>query len=140
MIGVDFSICSRSALEFAVKVAPAGTFHLVHAFDVPFSGFLGSRDTRVEVRQQHERRLRRMIEQEMEAFLTSQVAEAVTLERILREGTVRDVIHHQVGQLQPDLLVVGTHGRTGIAHAILGSVAEDLLRDPPCDVLAVKAW
>jgi nucleotide-binding universal stress UspA family protein len=36
--------------------------------------------------------------------------------------------------------VVGTHGRTGVAHAILGSIAGKLLRRPRCDVLAVRAW
>jgi nucleotide-binding universal stress UspA family protein len=36
--------------------------------------------------------------------------------------------------------VVGTHGRTGVAHAILGSIAGKLLHRPRCDVLAVRAW
>jgi len=37
------------------------------------------------------------------------------------------------------IVVIGTHGRTAVAHAFLGSIAEDLLRNPLCDVLAVKA-
>ena len=43
-------------------------------------------------------------------------------------------------RVKDDDLVVGTHGRTGVARALLGSIAEDLLSNPPCDVLAVKAW
>ena len=58
----------------------------------------------------------------------------------MEEGAVREVIGRQVSRLNPDLLVIGTHGRTGVAHAFLGSVAEDLLKNPPCDVLVVKAW
>jgi nucleotide-binding universal stress UspA family protein len=38
-----------------------------------------------------------------------------------------------------DLIVMGTHGRTGISHALLGSVAERVLRRAPCPVLVVKA-
>jgi nucleotide-binding universal stress UspA family protein len=42
------------------------------------------------------------------------------------------------GRPRPDLLVVGTHGRSGLAHALLGSVAERLVRTAPCPVLVVK--
>jgi nucleotide-binding universal stress UspA family protein len=59
---------------------------------------------------------------------------------VLRRGAVGEVLREQIATLKPDLLVVGTHGRTGVAGAVLGSVATGLLSDPPCDVLAVKAW
>lgn len=140
LVGVDFSVYSRRAIEFAVKLVPAGQFHLVHAYDVPFKGFLYGRDTEREVSKQQEAEFQRMVEEEMGTFLSTLRTEAPKLERIMRQGLVRDVIHQQVDGLKPDLLVVGTHGRTGVAGAFLGSVAEDLLRNPPCDVLAVPAW
>ena len=37
-----------------------------------------------------------------------------------------------------DLIVIGTHGRTGLAHMIIGSVAEKVVRKAPCPVLSVK--
>ena len=39
---------------------------------------------------------------------------------------------------EADLVVVGTHGRTGVAHAVLGSVAERVVRTAPCPVLTVR--
>lgn len=42
------------------------------------------------------------------------------------------------GDLKADLLCVGTHGRTGLAHLILGSSAERIIREAPCPVLTVK--
>ena len=140
MVGVDFSIYSRRAVEFAVRFAPDSTFHLVHAYDVPFRGFLRGEDTRKEVTRQHQMEFEKMIEGEMATFLDSLEGKAPKLERIMQEGTVQEVIHRQISELKPDLLVIGTHGRTGVAHAFLGSVAEALLRNPPCDVMAVKAW
>jgi nucleotide-binding universal stress UspA family protein len=140
MVGVDFSIYSRRAVEFAVKFVPNGEFHLVHAYDVPFKGFLYGQGTRREVSKRHRVQFQQMIDEEMATFLASLEAKAPKLERVMQEGTVREVILRQIGRLKPGLLVIGTHGRTGVAHALLGSVAEDLLRDPPCDVLAVKAW
>lgn len=140
MVGVDFSVYSRRAIEFAVKFVPGGDFHLVHAYDVPFKGFLYGHDTRREVSKQHQAQFEHMVNAEMASFLDSLETPVPTLQRVAQEGEVRDVIHRQLDKLKPDLLVIGTHGRTGVAHAFLGSVAEDLLRQPPCDVLAVKAW
>ena len=40
-------------------------------------------------------------------------------------------------EAKPDLVVIGTHARGGIGHALLGSVAECVLVEAPCDVLAV---
>lgn len=140
MIGVDFSVYSRRAVEFAVRFVPAGTFHLVHAYDVPFKGFLHGADIRSEVSKQHEVEFQQMVDSEMATFLSTIETKAPELERIMEQGVVHEVLHRQVESLKPDLLVVGTHGRTGVAHALLGSIAEDLLRAPPCDVLAVNAW
>jgi nucleotide-binding universal stress UspA family protein len=58
----------------------------------------------------------------------------------LVNGMAQEVLLATANQLNADLVVAGTHGRAGIAHAVLGSVAEDLLRQAPCDVLVAKAW
>ena len=140
MVGIDFSVYSRRALACAIELVPEGEFHLVHAYDVPFKGFLYGQDSRKEVSEEHRAGFEKLINEEMATFLTTLEGEPPRFERIMQEGTVRDVLHQQIRSLSPDLLVIGTHGRTGVAHAILGSVAEDLLSEPPCDVLAVKAW
>ena len=140
MVGVDFSVYSRRALEFAIRFVPGGDVHLVHAYDVPFKGFLYGQDTRKQISDAHRAEFEKLIETEMTTFLASLEDKAPKLERTMQEGAVREVLYQQIGRQNPDLLVIGTHGRTGVAHAFLGSVAEDLLRDPPCDVLAVKAW
>lgn len=140
MVGVDFSVYSRRAVEFAVRFAPSAEFHLVHAYDVPFKGFLFGQDTRRQVSKQHQMQFQQMIDEEMGTFLASLEVKEPKLQRVMQEGLPQEVIHRQIGRIEPDLLVIGTHGRTGVAHAVLGSVADDLLRSPPCDVLAVKAW
>lgn len=140
VVAVDFSVYSRRAVEFAVTFAPGAAFHLVHAYDVPFKGFLTGHDTRREISKQHQVQFEKMIGEEMATFLASLQPKAPELQRIMQTGLVREVIHRQVDKLHADLLVIGTHGRTGVAHAFLGSVAEDMLAAPPCDVLAVKAW
>jgi nucleotide-binding universal stress UspA family protein len=54
------------------------------------------------------------------------------------EGQATDVICAVAEQLPADLIVMGTHGRTGLAHVLLGSVAERTLRRAPCPVLTVR--
>ncbi|MGN6110541.1 MAG: universal stress protein [Kofleriaceae bacterium] len=56
---------------------------------------------------------------------------------IVRVGDARTVVVEEVRARGTDLLVVGTHARTGLAHALLGSVAESILEAAPCDVLVV---
>lgn len=54
--------------------------------------------------------------------------------------SVRQALAAEIERIQPDLVVIGTHGRTGIGSALLGSVTTHLLQDPPIDVLAMRAW
>jgi len=140
LVAVDFSVYSRRAVEFALKFVPHGEFFLVHAFDVPFKSFAFGQPPLEEVSGKRQAQMDSMLDEEMQAFLATLDPCPSNLKKIFREGPARTVITEQVETLNPDLLVVGTHGRTGVAHAFLGSVAQDLLSDPPCDILAVKAW
>jgi len=140
LVGVDFSVYSRRAVEFALKFVPKGEIILVHAFDLPFKGFIYDQSTLDDVTKTQHKQMDAMLMEEMQALLTSLPSPPASLERIMLEGTVREVLSSQVKKLRPDLLVVGTHGRTGVTHALLGSVAGSLLSEPPCDVLTVKAW
>lgn len=55
----------------------------------------------------------------------------------VRHGKVSDVVKDLVGELEIDLLVLGTHGRTGLSKLLMGSVAEDIFRLAACPVLTV---
>jgi nucleotide-binding universal stress UspA family protein len=61
------------------------------------------------------------------------------LERVLREGPSAATVVAFAAELAADLIVMGTHGRTGLGRLFLGSVAEEVLRKAPCPVLTVKA-
>ena len=56
----------------------------------------------------------------------------------VEHGEPADTIVHKAQELGADLIVMGTHGRTGLAHIFLGSVAEKVVRRAPCPVLAVR--
>lgn len=138
MVGVDFSAPSAAAIEIAASLAPSARLHVVHAFHIPFKGFLhaGKSFDRMAKRQQQE--FTAAIDQDMAKFFETLKPELRSVERIVEEGSPPEVILGAVRAKKPDLLVVGTHGRSGLGRAILGSVAEYVLSHAPCDVLAVR--
>ena len=58
-------------------------------------------------------------------------------EVLVEEGDVRQVLLRQIAEKAIDLVVVSTHGRTGLGRVLLGSVAEAIFREAPCPVLTV---
>jgi nucleotide-binding universal stress UspA family protein len=64
---------------------------------------------------------------------------AVRVERVFREGPSTDVILEAADEYEADVIVMGTHGRTGFRRLVLGSVTEEVLRKARCPVLTVKA-
>ncbi|MDJ0522438.1 MAG: universal stress protein [Planctomycetota bacterium] len=60
------------------------------------------------------------------------------LEAVVREGKAAHVILQTIGEREPDLVVMGTHGRSKLDHLLIGSVAERVIRHAPCAVLTVR--
>lgn len=56
----------------------------------------------------------------------------------LRDGSPWDRIAVAAGELDADLIIISTHGRTGLSHALLGSNAERVVRHAPCPVLTLR--
>jgi nucleotide-binding universal stress UspA family protein len=63
---------------------------------------------------------------------------AVTVEHRLEEGAAAEWIIAVAEEVHANLIVMGTHGRTGLGRLLLGSVAEQVLRKAPCPVLTLK--
>ena len=76
-------------------------------------------------------------ERELEATVEEVVHHGVKARSLLREGAPDEEIIAAAAAERASLIVVGTHGRTGLAHVLLGSVAERVVRAAPCPVLTV---
>ncbi len=77
----------------------------------------------------------RMQEEEVERLKDG--LRTIQHEFLVETGDIRTVLLSLVGTTQSDLLVLGTHGRSGLGRVLLGSLAESLFRDAPCPVLTV---
>lgn len=134
LVATDFSESSRAALLAAAALFPQTAITLAHAFHVPFEGWLKS--------QSNHEQFAATEQNELEQFLADPSISADLRARITprnEEGELSNVIHHLLRETGADLLVLGAHGRSGIAHAALGSNAADLLASVKSDVLMVRA-
>lgn len=86
---------------------------------------------------EYHRELRKKAEAEVAAFLETHTADIPT-DVILREGDARGVILDVAAERDCDLLALGSHGRSGLRHVLIGSVAETVIRASTCDVLVVR--
>lgn len=141
VVGVDFSVHSRAAIRQTLRIAPGANLHLVHAYQVPFQGFLSRSDVSGELAYAERLEFNTFIKEEMDAL--EQRAErlgvlAGSIQGTVEEGDPRVVLRDACGRVNAELLVIGTHARTGLSEAIWGSVAADILEDPPCDLLVVR--
>jgi nucleotide-binding universal stress UspA family protein len=71
------------------------------------------------------------------AFAETESAPGITIEAVVREGNPAAEILEQAASMKTDLLVIGTHGRSGFERLVLGSVAEKVLRKASCPVMTV---
>ncbi len=136
---VDFSACSRAAVEWASRfaVAVAATVDVLHVWETPVH--VGP-EMLVHIPGERTQTLGQFTglraRGEMERFLAMTEQPQVVRGRI-ESGDPVEVIVRLAGDY--DLVVVGTHGRTGVQRLILGSVAERVVRLAPCAVAVVPA-
>ena len=138
LAAVDFSENAEQALEVAVDLAKqsGAELHVVHALDLPIPIFnpyaISIPDALLtQARDEASRRLRETVEKVGR--------QGVTAKSHLTEVPAAPAIARLAEDLGVDLVVMGTHGHTGLKHVLLGSVAERTLRLAPCSVLIVKA-
>jgi nucleotide-binding universal stress UspA family protein len=141
LVPTDFSPTSDAALAYARDLADryGASLQLLHVLEDPFvPGRFGSDDylgeppgVRTTILEDARARLaRRLLSTGRAAFGTS--GEVVF-------GRAAETIVDYAAGHGIDLIVMGTHGRTGMAHLLLGSVAERIVRTAPCPVLTVRS-
>jgi nucleotide-binding universal stress UspA family protein len=143
LVPVDYSEPSRVALLVAADFAKknGATLDVIHAWDRPsyVSDAVAVRQPDGTTRSLIEM-IRENAEREMNDFVAqTKLPAGVRCEKRLVGGNPAATILAELERGHHDLLVVGTHGRTGLPHLLLGSVAEKLVRLSPVPVLAVPS-
>jgi nucleotide-binding universal stress UspA family protein len=137
VVATDFSPESEKAIEYAVELAKKfdASVHLVHGFVVPvMPGPEGGLPIPPDVITDMEKAAKKGLAQSVERYSAARVP----MEAHLMWEDPRHAIIDVAKEVKADLLVLGTHGRKGLKRALLGSVAESVVRLAPCAVLAVR--
>ena len=74
----------------------------------------------------------------LDDLVPAEYREKLTIEHVIRKGVPFLEIVRCAEEIRADMIVCGTHGRTGLKHALFGSVAEKIVRKSPCPVLSVR--
>ncbi len=138
----DFSDYSKSAQKMVMDWAKAfrAQVYLLHVFELPFYSHTGvSAGVRVDV-QQWIQKLRKEEAQRLEQLGRKFGEKGLKARTFFQEGRAALEILKTAEKIQPDLLILGTHGRTGVKHVFLGSVAESVVRRASCPVLTVRSF
>jgi universal stress protein A len=139
LVPVDYSEHSKASVRFAAELAGAlgSALDIVHVWDKPT--YVSDAVMVRRPGQEHcslGELIRENAEREMTEFLASlALPPTLPLSHRLLSGEPASTLVSELKQAGHDLVVVGTHGRTGLAHMLLGSVAEKLIRLSPVPVL-----
>jgi universal stress protein A len=141
LVPVDYSEHSKASVRYAAELAKnvGATLHVVHVWDRPTYA-----SDAVLVRRPGEEHcslaelIQRNAESDMKDFLaTLELGPDVKLTHALLSGDPTAKLVEALKDGGYDLVVLGTHGRTGLMHLLMGSVAEKLVRLSPVPVLTV---
>jgi universal stress protein A len=142
LVPIDFSENSKKTVSYAMKFASRynATVQFLHVFEIPAYAV-----TPYERRQQTCDQIKSQVdaaEQEarenLTAFENQLLNQGVKVEAYLRVGYPFDEIVLMANHFDVDLIIIGSHGRTGITRLLVGSTAERVVEHAPCPVLVVK--
>jgi len=136
LVPTDFSPCAKQAAEEALALARGFGSRLVflHVLDIRYiyPAVYGTEPVLSPTLTAED------VEPDWQEFLYDLPLGGVRWEKQTRDGPAAQTIADAADETGADLVVIGTHGRSGLAHMLLGSVAEQVLRSTSCSVLTVR--
>jgi len=137
LVPVDFSAPSMQALDYAIDFGKPFNPEFVVIFVVELAYYAdpsGLTDTAGMVLNE----LERFGHEQLGRLAANLSKRHVTARTVLQIGTPSYVIVEMAKRLSADLIIMSTHGRTGLSHLLIGSVAEKVVRSATCPVLTVR--
>jgi nucleotide-binding universal stress UspA family protein len=137
LVPLDFSSHSSKALDAAIELAKQfkGRIHLLHSYPI-YVGAVSPYG--IVLPESFDRDCRDAAQREIGKWSDKVNAAGVPVESTVTPSPPVEAIERLAGEIDADLVVMGSRGLTGLKHVLLGSVAERTIRTAPCPVLTVK--
>ena len=141
LVPTDFGAASEAALACAKELARRFNSRLdvLHVVEDPMATGVWTPDVYIAASAELREKLLRDADERLAAVLTDAERKEFSALTEVRIGGAADTIGAFAREKTIDLIVMGTHGRRGLSHMFLGSVAERMVRTAPCPVLTVRA-
>jgi nucleotide-binding universal stress UspA family protein len=138
LVGTDFSDPARAALDWAIELArPLGArILLAYVYDLPLAGLP---DASLMVDAATAARMSDEAQKALDAEVARVESRGVPVEGHLQQGDPRELLPSMALSKNAWLVVVGSHGRRGLARALMGSVAESVMRASSVPVAIIRA-
>lgn len=136
LVPIDFETSSTAALDAAIALAKSfdAKLTLLHVWEIPVYPYMEFMLNSELITSVEDRAMKRLAEALEKVRMVLPTAESK-----LKTGVPWGGILDAIDEAKPDLVVMGTHGRRGVSHMMLGSVAEKVVRLSPVPVLTVRS-
>lgn len=138
LVPVDFSECSNRALDYALAFAGQCDARLILLHVVEPAAYPESYMLVATALDDLNQDLLRRAERRLAEISRDKIGGRVKCESLVRTGQAYAEIAAAARELEADLIILATHGYTGLKHVLLGSTAERVVRHAPCPVLTVR--
>ena len=138
LVPIDFSNYSKNALRYAVNFAKKfnSKIYLVYVVEpviYPSDFSMGQVTFPVSDIEMNER-----AKDELESLAKTEIGSQFQVETVIKTGKPFVEINETASELDIDLIIIATHGHTGMEHLLFGSTAEKVVRKAPCPVLTLR--
>jgi nucleotide-binding universal stress UspA family protein len=137
LVPTDFTETSDKALDWAIALAErlGASVTVMHSYEIPIVSFP---DGAMIATPEIATRIADASRATLDGAIQKRQGCRVPLDAVLREGTAWDEINAVAESIDADLVVIGTHGRRGLARALLGSVAENVIRTAHRPIVTIR--
>jgi nucleotide-binding universal stress UspA family protein len=138
LIATDFSPAAAAAARAARRLFPDAMLHVLHVYQAPFEGRLGFAGLSEAAIDEYRGRAGEQARQELDTFVRQAGLEKHTNSVKVQHGHPPARIKERAAELDADVIVLGTQGKSWLEIGFLGSVSEHVSAESPCDVLLVR--
>ncbi|MBS1820009.1 MAG: universal stress protein [Acidobacteria bacterium] len=139
LVATDFGEASAAALSYGRELARTfgATLHVLHVADDVYMRLGG--DAYVAVLPELQKDIENAANRQLDELLIDNDAKPLTIKKaVVTSAATAVAVVQYARDMNIDLIIVGTHGRGTMAHLLMGSVAERIVRTAPCPVLTVR--
>jgi nucleotide-binding universal stress UspA family protein len=137
LVPTDFTETSEHALDWALELAAklGAAVTVMHTYEIPIVGFP---DGAIVATPEIASRIADASRTALDGTVERRRGRGIAIEAILREGVAWEEINSVAETINADLVVIGTHGRRGLTRALLGSVAENVIRTAHRPIVTIR--